>query len=443
MKFICEPAVRNDSDFWKETHIALASEIICKKLDSGPTILLKQVYPARVVCLGIWARVGSTYENEKNAGISHFVEHMLFRSTEKRGVGQIAKEVQELGGYLNGFTSWETTCYWMVLPSDYLEKALEIQADAVLNPLFRPEEVEKECNVICEEIHMGDDRPEHYIFEKLLENSYKTYPYRRPIIGYENVVRSITADDLMRYYKEHYSAENIFIVIAGDLDAGKSVEWADKYLSGFKKGRRTPVPRFKEPSPSGPVRVDYTGDIKNAYLGMSFRTPRFGSPDIFACDLLANLLAEGKTSRLNKNICEKKGLVTRIDTGLVSGFGPGMLEISALLSPKNLDRSIDEILKELKALAKDGVSEEELLKAKNMAESSYVFQQETVEGQMRNIGQYEILNDYRMAEEYVLQLKKVTREKIIEAAEKYLRPEKLCIVTYGPEKSRRHPGGRS
>ncbi|MCD6310081.1 MAG: insulinase family protein [Candidatus Eremiobacteraeota bacterium] len=423
-------------DFWKEPHAVLASEIIKKKLDAGPTVFLKQVYPARIVCLGIWVRVGSIYENEKNAGLSHFVEHMLFRSTENRGVGQIAKEIQSLGGYLNGFTSWETTCYWMVLPSKYLEYALEIQADAVLHPLFLPEEVEKESDVICEEIHMGDDRPEHFIFEKLLNNSYKIHPYRRPVIGYEKVVRGITPENLFRHHQKYYHSGNIFLVMVGDLDIPKAINWSEKYFAGIRKGRKSPLPKVKEPTLDGPVHVNYTGDIRNAYIALSFRIPEFGHPDIYACDLLANLLAEGKTSRLQKSLVEKKGLVARIDAGIISGTGPGLLVLDALLSPAKIEKAIHEIYNEFHLLLEKGISDEELQKAKNQAESYYVLNQETVEGQMRNIGHYEILGDYRMAEDYVIQLKKVTREDIISVAKKYLRPENSCDVTYHPERGK-------
>jgi zinc protease len=160
---------------------ALTSDVNRYVLDNGLVILTKEVYPSRVAFLSLWARVGSAHETDEQAGISHFVEHMLFKNTKKRKVGQVAQEIHALGGYLNGFTSFDCTAYWMVIPGSAFPKALEIQYDAAFNPVFEPAEVEKERNVILEEIKMYKDRPADYLSEKVMQEAMQKHATDVPL----------------------------------------------------------------------------------------------------------------------------------------------------------------------------------------------------------------------------------------------------------------------
>ena len=178
-------------DNFEPPFAALSSDVNRYVLDNGLVILTKEVYPSNVAFLSLWARVGSTYENDEQAGISHFVEHMLFKNTRKRKVGQVAQEIHALGGYLNGFTSFDCTAYWMVIPGSAFSKALEIQHDAAFNPVFDPGEVEKERNVIIEEIKMYKDRPADYLSEKVMQQAMQKHRYGRSIIGFEDTLNTI------------------------------------------------------------------------------------------------------------------------------------------------------------------------------------------------------------------------------------------------------------
>jgi len=422
---------------FKETvespHAGLASDITRKVLDNGLTILVKEVYPASVIALSIWARVGSVDETDEVAGISHFVEHMLFKNTKTRGVGQIAKEIHSLGGYMNGFTSYDCTCYWIVLPSRYFETALGIESDAILNPLFLEEEVDKERRVIIEELKMYEDRPDAYCFERLMDLAYSQHRYKRTIIGFEDVLLRLSAKNVADYYHSYYKPNNLAIVLVGDVRTGDALE---KISEAFGKLRPGEIPW--NPSPAEPPQKELkmrtlNGDIKNAHLMMGYHVPDIFSKDAFACDLLSTILGEGRSSRLNFSLRETKRLVNCISAGVFVEKYPGLFTIEAVLEPHKVLPAQEAIFQELERIQAEGVTDEELQKAKNIAEARYIFTQETVEGQSKKLGYFEIIGDYTLADRYVKKLYSVTREDILRVSHTYLQKENLSVVSYLPK----------
>jgi zinc protease len=415
-----------------DTVSLLTSEVSEERLKNGMRIFVKQVYPASVVNLAVWVRVGSIYEDNRIAGISHFIEHMLFKGTEKRAVGEIAREIHACGGYMNAFTDFECTCYWIVLPSKFLDVALEVQADALLHSTFDETELQKECQVIIEELKMYEDQPESFAFQKLLALAFQKHPYGRPIIGFEDSLRRMTRQDLIDYYRKHYFASNIFVTVVGDVNPTRVQR---KIKNTFQEMEIRPSQEvFFESEPDQlEFRVqELKGDIARSYLQLGFHVPSALHEDYYPLRVLSILLGEGRSSRLNLSLREKKQLVDSVETGIFVERHPGLFYFSFMLDEKNLEKAEQAVWNELKRLQQELVSPEELLKAKNMAESGYFFSQETVEGQGRILGYNEMLGDYKRGEKYVENIFKVTAEDIQRVAQTYFSRNNCSEIRYYP-----------
>lgn len=412
----------------------LASDINRYVLDNGMVVLTKEVYPSNVVFLSLWARVGSTYEEDQEAGISHFVEHMLFKNTKKRKVGQVAQEIHSLGGYLNGFTSYDCTAYWMVLPGASLPKALEIQFDAIFNPLFDSREVEKERNVIIEEIKMYKDRPGDYLSQKLMAAAFKKHRYGRPIIGFEDVLKKIRAEDLRRYYANYYRPNNCFLLAVGDvntLDIVRKCERTYRRLKDAKVNRNQPP---KEPPQKKFRRFEMEGETLTGHLQLAFHIPSIFDRDIYSLTILASVLGGGESSRLYSQLREKRKLVTDIGAYAHSQREPSLLFIDAELPPENIKKAEDAIFEIIDDVVQNGLTQREFERSKNLSEAGYVFGQETVETQGRKIGFAEVMGDYMMVEKFIQRLVITDKEETEKVAKKYLTEQNCTMGIYRPTK---------
>ncbi|MCE1248222.1 MAG: insulinase family protein [Firmicutes bacterium] len=412
----------------------LASEINRYVMENGLVVLTKEVYPSKVAFLSLWARVGSTDETDEQAGMSHFVEHMLFKNTRKRQVGQIAQEIHSLGGYLNGFTSFDCTSYWMVLPGKALQKALEIQFDAIFNPLMDPKELDKERNVILEELKMSKDYPADYLSEKLFRAAFTRHRYGRPIIGFEDTLNQMTTEDLRSYYNNFYRPNNTFLLAVGDIDSMDVLRRIERTYRKLKEGKTTRNPSPKEPQQKEMRRFEMEGNVLTGHLQIAIHIPSVFEREVYACTLLASILGEGKSSRLYRELREKRKLVSRICAYSYTQKDPGVIIIEAEMPPEHLGEAEAVIMEMIKELAKHGFTEEEFIRAKNLNESSYIYGQETVEGQGRKIGFAEIKGDYMLVEKFIRRLVGVDPGEAMTAAAKYLVPENCTIGIYKPAK---------
>lgn len=408
----------------------LASEVITDQLPNGIKVFVKQVYPARVASLAVWVKVGSVNESDQIAGISHFIEHMLFKGTKKRAVGEIAREIHGCGGYMNAFTDYECTCYWIVLPSKYLNAALDVQADAFLHSAFDETELHKECQVIIEELKMYEDRPESFSFEKLMPLAYKKHPYGRPIIGFEETLRAATRQDLLNYFQNYYHGNNMFIALIGDVEPSRAIR---KIKSAFKSIPASPVNGAKlstEAAQQEFRKEEFTGDIARTYMQMGFHIPEGIHEDLYPLRVLATLLGEGHSSRLHESLREKRQWVDVVQAGLFSQRDPGLFYLSLVLDDVHVQHAENGIWEELQRLQQEAVSSRELLKAQNMTESDYIFSQETVEGQGRILGYYEMLGDYKLGDQFLEKLFTVTPSDIQRTAQKYFARENCSEIVY-------------
>jgi len=411
----------------------LASDINRYVLDNGLVVLTKEVYPSKVVFLSLWVKVGSTDETDEKAGISHFIEHMLFKNTKKRHVGQIAQEIHSLGGYLNGFTSFDCTAYWIVLPGKHFHKALEIQFDAVFNPLFDQKEVEKERKVILEEIKMYKDRPSDYLSEKLMSEAFTKHRYGRPIIGFEEVVRDTTTEDLKQHYQSFYKPNNCFILAVGNIETMDLIRRVERTYRKLKEGAITRNSSPAEPAQKKMRHFEMEGDILTGHLQFAIHIPSIFDKEIYACDILSSILGHGKSSRLYRELREKRKLVNSISASAYIQKDPCLLFIEAELPPENIEDAQKAIIEEINKLAEDGFSEEEFIRSKSLNESSYIYSQETVEGQGRQIGYAEAMGDYMLAEKFIPRLMMTSPDYAMKVAGKYLKTDNMTIGIYKPK----------
>lgn len=412
-------------------HLCFGAEVERHVLPNGMVVIVKERHDVEVVNIQAWVRCGSIDEGPYlGSGISHFVEHMLFKGTEKRGVGQIPEEIAMCGGRIRGYTSKDRTVYSINIPLDYFEKGLEIMADALMNPSFDPQELEKERKVILREIDMGEDDPERVLHRLFWQTAFQHHPCRHPTIGYREIFEELTRDDLLHFHKEMYTPENIILCIVGGVDKERAIEEVERWFKDFR--RRPPPTRHIAPEPEqiSMRRAVKEFDVKLARLIMGFHIPNIRGEDVYPLDVLASILGEGKSSRLYRRIKEEKGLVYSIGAWSYTPKYEGIFGIDATLEEEKLDEVEEAILDELGILQMEYIKDEELSSAKKRIISREIFGKETVEGEAGALASGEFFTeDPLFSEIYIERISKVTRYDVRRVANRYFRRSNLTIVS--------------
>lgn len=405
-------------------------------LSNGLRVILQKNTSSPVVAINLWVNCGSANESDEEAGISHFIEHMIFKGTEKRRVGEIARDIESRGGEINAYTSSDHTVYHIVLSKRFYEIGLDILSDAIANPAFDPEEIEREKQVVLEEIKRGEDSPDSRLTKVLFENAYSLHPYRRPVIGYERVIRNLTREHILNYYEKWYRPENMILVIVGDFDEKVMIPLIESYFTkipGRKGGeRKDPI----EPEKNSISFLNLSGDIKQIYLKIGFHIPSVYNNDTYALEVLSSILSGGETSRLYRALKGEKILVTNIYTYAFTPKGPGLFIIGSSLEKDKLNDSLSVIFEEIERLKYQPVSQSELERAKINIESDFIYQKETMEGQARKIGYFEsVFGDPDYEKKYIEGIKSVTYKEIMDVVKKYLNPASMTLVIMHPKDS--------
>jgi len=412
-----------------------ASAIHVKRLKNGLSAIVKESHRAPVVAVQIWVRAGSTFETEKQAGITHLIEHMIFKGTERRPPGELARTIESLGGTINAYTSYDYTVYHCVVPKDHLDTALDILEDAVFHSTFDPQELEREKEVVLEEMRMRNDRPQTVLFEDLMRISYQKLPYKRPIIGYEETVRSFTRDDILKYMADRYRPAHMAVVVTGDVDGKDAISRIEAIFSKEPKEPALEMVFPKEPK-QGDIRLSIKEmDCQQAYLALSFSgLPGFDHRDTPVLDVLGAIASEGESSRLVLNLKNRKQLVSRISAYAFTPAGPGLFEVSATLEPEKIEKALEEIFYQLYKMKFSGITDQELEKAKTQVATSFIYEQETMEGEARKLGVFYMLaGDARGAAKYLEQVRAITPEQVRMVAEKYLGERNINLSLLLPQ----------
>ncbi len=402
-------------------------------LENGLTVILKEDSSAAVAAIQVWVMTGSANETEEEAGITHLIEHMIFKGTPSRKMGEIAKTIEASGGNINAYTSFDRTVYYVEIPGAQFETGLDVLLDAVQNSLFDEEELAKEKEVVLEEYRRSLDIPERELGKAVLALSYEKHHYRRPIIGYEETIRSFNRDAILKYMAKWYVPENMVLVAVGDFDSDRALEKVRALVKDFPK---KPVHSYK--SPVEPPQTTFKKVVKKdrvnqVYMNLLWHIPSVKEKEIYPLDLLEVILGQGKSSRLYRRMKMDANLVYDVDAGTYSLKDPGVFSIDATLGAEKVKEALEVIAEEMKRVVTEPVSQAELAKAKNIAEAGFVFKLEDMSGQAGTLGFFETMTgDMHHADSYLERLKQVTAEDILRAARSCFRPENLTLGVLTP-----------
>jgi zinc protease len=396
-------------------------------LPNGLTVLIQENHFAPVVSLSVWVRVGSADESDDEAGLAHVHEHMIFKGTPRRPVGAIAREVEAAGGDINAYTSFDDTVYYITMAARYFETGLDVLADAVRNATFDGAELEKELEVILEEVKRSNDTPSSKLSTELFKTAYRTHPFRRPIIGYEETIRGFTREKVLGFKGRFYVPENLIVVVAGDVGEADALARVTDAFAGMPAAKLARPARPAEPEQDD-VRAFFLYEpVNEAYLDLALHVPGLRHPDAPALDLLGVVLGSGESSRLYRNVKAGKEVVHAVWSYAYTPLDPGIFLIGATLEAANAVSAVGATLAEAAALREPVVSADELEKAKRIVEADFVFERETVQGQARRLGFFETIGDLDFEAHYLERVRRVTPADLARVARAYVRPENLTI----------------
>ena len=403
-------------------------------LPNGLTLLVQVDHSAPVVAIVTHVKAGYFDETDEQNGLAHALEHMFFKGTKKRGVGEIAKETKASGGYLNAHTIYDNTVYYTVLPSAGFAKGLDIQADAYANSVIDSGELAREMEVIIQEAKRKSDSPSAVATETLHELLHDVHRMRRWRIGREPGLRSFTRDGMNAFYRNFYRPSNTILAISGDVDPADALRSVTELYGalGADKPVRTPGPR--EPEHSGFRYRELAGDIAQSELVIGWRTPGTLDSDTPVLDVAAALLGTGRASRLYRAVRERK-LASSVSAYDYTPSELGVFVVHAEMEPAKSDAAGAAIWDQLRQLREGPIDEHELTRVRRIFEARWVKRLETAEGRANHLSEWEALGGWRLGDDYLRHYMSATAEDVQRVAKKYLAPERAAALIYRPEKA--------
>jgi zinc protease len=402
----------------RETRVAMT-------LPNGLKVVLEENHLAPVVALQAWVGVGSADEPPELAGIAHIFEHLLWKSTKKRGVGQIAREVAAAGGEINAWTSFDQTVYHLVLASTSFDLGLDILADALTSATFDPAELTRERSRVLAEIKQGQENADRSATDMLFRAAFPSHPYGRPVLGSETTVAAVTREQLLAFYERAYVGRNVTLVIVGDFDGGAAKDKIRSAFAAMRKGATLPA-RPLEPPQTAPRTMVAARDIPETQLLLSFRTPAIAHADVPALDLLAMILGQGERARLTMQVVRSRQLVSSATSYMFTSRDGGLLVVSASMSPGRLEEPARAILEQVLRLGREEVSPVELARARGMVESGLVRDKQTPRGYARKLGFFAtVAGDADFEARYLERIAATTPADLRTVAARYLRTNNL------------------
>ncbi|MEM8710651.1 MAG: pitrilysin family protein [Planctomycetota bacterium] len=401
-------------------------------LSNGMRVLVAERHLDPVVAVMVWYGVGAQHEEAREAGVSHFLEHMMFKGTETMGQGTIDLETTVLGGSNNAFTTPDHTAYWFEFASDRWERALDLESDRMQSLLLASEDFDSEKQVVLEELSMGLDDPWRSLSQKVSAALFGRHPYSRPVIGYRDTLIPMTVEDMRGHYDRFYRPGNATLVIAGDVDPERAVAAAEERFGKIKDpAPESLVPRRPQPEPdfSGVLRVNTTWDDQSSRLIMAWPGATFGSDEDFVFDVIVTILTSGKLSRLYRRMVVNEGLATSVSANNDARQAAGgfwiYAEAVAGVEPAALEAALDE---EIARLITEAVTEEELTRAKKLLDASDAFESETVTDVAETLGEYATDLEWRDALKVSERRNAVTADAVQELAKRCLRNDRRIIA---------------
>jgi zinc protease len=406
-------------------------------LPNGLTIIVQEDHSSPVASVQAWCATGSVYEDDKlGAGLSHILEHMLFKGTKTQKANDIAQKIQDVGGYINAYTSFDRTVFWIDVPKDGVESALNVLSDAMMNSTLPPEEYNKEQEVIRREFAMGFDDPDRMLSLLLFATAYQKHPYRLPVIGEMEIYNQLTQEQVMQYYKSRYVPNNLTFIVVGDVDADKVRQQLADYFKNYPEKALKPIFVPAEPPQLGLREVHNEFPTELSRLSIAWHIPEITHPDVPALDLLAGILGDGRSSRLYRRVREQAGLAFGVSAFSYTPGDPGLFGVDATADPKKRDDTQKLILQMIDEIKQAGVTADELMKAKKMSLGHHLDALTTMRGQASDIGSNWLLTrNLNFSRDYLTAVQKVTLDDIRRVAVKYLVDQNLTIASLNPKGS--------
>jgi zinc protease len=406
-------------------------------LDNGLVIIVREDHSAPVVSTQAWCAAGSIHEGRwLGAGLSHVLEHMLFKGTTTRPGSRIDQEVQEAGGYMNAYTSFDRTVYHIDVPNTGARTAIDILCDIMQHATLPPDELAKELDVIRREMDMGQDDPNRRSGRRLFETAYTKSPYRFTVIGYLDIFNELKPENIRDYYTEKYAPNNIFYVVAGDVQNDEVVA---QIKTAYEKAKARALPPNylpAEPKQTAPREIIEEAPIELGHVHFAWHIPELRHPDVPVLDVLAVLLGSGRSSRLYQQVRERQGVVHHVDAWTYNPGSAGLFGMSAIVDTEKFSAARDAMLAEIEKIKSMSVSTEEVRKAVKQFVSATLSARKTMEGQAQNLGgNWLAANDLNFSERYLAAVKNISHADVQRVARHYLTAENRTLYALLPEGS--------
>ena len=401
-------------------------------LPNGLRIVTEKIESVKSISVGIWVKTGSRNESPKQAGITHFLEHMLFKGTDKRTAYDIALSMESVGGYLNAFTSSEYTCYFARCVNTQIERALDVLSDMVLNPSFPEEEVEKEKKVVIEEMKMYRDSPDDYLFEEYNTRMFQGHELGRPVLGLEETVSSFTREDLYEYMEERYRAGNLLISVAGNVEHEEVVKLVSEYLGDLPA--LNVVNEDQPLSDFDTSKLELTKAIEQTHYILGRRGLHYDDENKYLLLLANTILGGGMSSRLHQNVREKYGYCYSIQTFNQSYTDSGMWGVYVGTDQEYVEHVHELVVAELNKIGEELVPEKELEEAKSQLKGKLLLSQENTSNRMMRLAKSELYFDrFVTLDELVENIDTVTSEQILEFSKEFFDQKYFMEAVLTPE----------
>ena len=403
-------------------------------LANGLTVLLKRETAAALASVQVWVKTGSIHEGTRlGAGLSHYLEHMLFKGTGRRAGRDIAATVQAHGGYLNAYTTFDHTVYYVDVPVEHTGLAIDVLADIVLNSSLPPDEVTRERDVILREIDMGQDDPDHRLSEALFATAFREHPFRHPIIGYRDVFAGISRDDLLAYYRARYVPNNLVVVVVGAFDTAAVRDLVARHFGSVARAPLAPVPLAEEPLQLARRDRHLFEDVQLTRAGLGWQIPGVTHADTPALDLVAAILGYGNSSILWQNLRDRAGLVHTIDAQAWSPGSIGLFYVSFTGEARRREAATAAVLRELAQRADRGFAPQRVARAIRQTVVGEINTRKTMAGQASRLGVAEVVaGDLDYSRTYFARLRELTAADLRRVVATYLAPERLTAVSINP-----------
>ncbi len=399
-------------------------------LDNGISLVSEKIPSANSACLGVWVKVGSRYENSDNNGISHFIEHMIFKGSKKRSSFEIAKSIESVGGNLNAFTGRELTCYFVHVLSKELPMALEILSDIIKNPLFNSSDIINEKNVILEEINSIEDTPEELIYEHFQKNLFYKHPLGFSVLGKSKNIKKFNRKNLRDFWKRNYTSDRIVVAASGDVDHKKVTKLVEKYFS-FPRGNKKI--RFKRKINKTNKRTVIEKNISQAHICMGNIGVPYCEKEKYPLMVLTTLIGGGMSSRLFQTIREKRALAYSIYSFAEFLSDSGIFGIYVGTDKDKIEKVINLIKSELKKLCEKKISTREINRFKSQLAGNLILGLESVSSRMARLAKIELyLQKYYPLEEVLKEIYSVNSEEILTISNMVLNEKDLNITILKP-----------